>query len=35
MEQGIGVIQAQARFAERGGFSSGFNAGFDIGVVVY
>lgn len=35
MEQGIGVIQAPARFAQRGGFSSGFSDGFDIGVIVY
>jgi hypothetical protein len=35
MEQGIGVIQAPANFANRGAFSSGFSNGFDIGVVVY
>jgi hypothetical protein len=35
MEQGIGVIQAQAQFELRGAFSSGFSYGFDIGVVVY
>ena len=35
MEQGIGVIEAPARFAQRGAFSSGFSNGFDIGVVVY
>ena len=35
MEQGIGVIEAPARFATRGGFSSGFSDGFDIGTVVY
>jgi len=35
MEQGIGVIQAPANFANRGGFSFGFSDGFDIGVVVY
>jgi hypothetical protein len=35
MEQGIGNIQAPAQFATRGGFSSGFSNGFDIGTVVY
>ena len=35
MEQGIGRIQAAAKFAERGGFSVGFSDGFDIGEVVF
>ena len=35
MEQGIGVIEAPARFATRGAFSNGFSNGFDIGTVVY
>jgi hypothetical protein len=33
LEQGIGTIESPARFAERGGFNSGFSNGFDIGVV--
>lgn len=35
MEQGIGVIEAPAKFATRGGFSVGFSDGFDIGTPVY
>jgi hypothetical protein len=35
LEQGIGQTQSPARFAERGGFGSGFSDGFNIGTVVY
>lgn len=35
MEQGIGVIEAPARFATRGAFGTGFSNGFDIGTPVY
>lgn len=35
MQQGIGRIQSPAQFDTRGGFSSGFSNGFDIGTVVY
>jgi hypothetical protein len=33
--QGIGVIEAPARFATRGAFNYGFSDGFDIGTIVY
>jgi hypothetical protein len=35
INQGIGVIQSPAHFADRGGFSSGFSDGFDIGTPVF
>ena len=35
LQQGIGVIQGPANFADRGGFNYGFSDGFDIGTLVY
>jgi len=35
IEQGIGVIEAPAKFATRGSFGTAFDSSFDIGTPVY